>query len=255
MATQADLRQVFASKNIVELDANTLAKVITSFDLTWTDSELEAVLSGLPRTTQNCIRTEDFLNYIFELPSDSMEQLPLLTRSTSQVDESKGRLLLVSSNLPEFELLASSAKENVIVVQVDYHNWQLQDLANSIISAAGLPTKQLASIGIIDHGTPGSFCLLKSVGGGTVDLPQIQQSPELQNFFKFLATYVEAPRELHKWRKDPYSRIDLMACSVAADAEGEKLIQFLEDITMVNWAASCDKTGHADLGGNWVMET
>jgi len=46
-----------------------------------------------------------------------------------------------------------------------------------------------------------------------------------------------------------------MACSVAADAEGEKLIHFLEDITKVNWAASSDKTGHADLGGNWVMET
>jgi len=144
---------------------------------------------------------------------------------------------------------------------VQYGCWGLNRLSQEITMRAGSPQHQYDSVGLLDHGKSGEFCLLKSVAGGQVDMQDFhnaQDCAQLTNFFKWLASYVKKPKDLHRWREDTSCRIDLMACDVAQDEEGMKLITHLEDITGVNWAASTNKTGagkDAANGFDWVMET
>uniref|UniRef100_A0A7S2KQQ6 DUF4347 domain-containing protein n=1 Tax=Zooxanthella nutricula TaxID=1333877 RepID=A0A7S2KQQ6_9DINO len=167
----------------------------------------------------------------------------------------KPRLLLISDNLPAHQILACAVKASTVPVVVRYSDWGIEDLILAIRELAGEPAKQYASVGLLDHGAEGVFCLLKQVAGGDVDLKDVRESEELQHFFKFIAGYVQAPKELHSWRRDLDARIDLMACSVAGSKEGMELITYLEDLTRVNWAASVDKTGNAADGYDWDMET
>jgi len=135
----------------------------------------------------------------------------------------------------------------------------LEELVNAIVMRAGRPAKQYSSVGLLDHGSAGKFCLLKSLGGedGAIELKEVKENESLQAFFKLIASYVKVPKELHNWRSDIEHRIDLMACCVAA-GDGMELVTYLEDLTEVNWTASTDKTGagaNAENGFDWVMET
>lgn len=171
------------------------------------------------------------------------------------------RIVLISDNLPAYEVLIRAVLDEVVVVPVQYGCWDLQRLKMEIISRAGLPEKQFETVGFLDHGLPGEFCLLKSVAGGTIDLGDFKNasdSPLLTDFFKFIASYVKKAKDPQNWRKDLDSRIDLMACDVAKDAAGMELITHLENITGVNWAASTNKTGAGagvENGYDWVLET
>jgi len=194
-----------------------------------------------------------------ELPTSPT--LPTLLSSEGQEKaQSRGsRLLLISDNLPLFEVLVRAALDDVVVVPVQYAAWSLEELVSAIVMRAGAPAKQYSSVGLLDHGSAGKFCLLKSLGGedGALELKEVKENESLQAFFKLLASYVKAPKELHNWRSDIEHRIDLMACCVAA-GDGMELVTYLEDLTEVNWAASTDKTGagaNAENGFDWVMET
>ena len=77
----------------------------------------------------------------------------------------KPRLLLISKALPEHWVLVDAAKSPTKVIEVDYENWTLADLRHEI---AGLPAHTFSSVGVLDHGAPGEFKLLKSLkGAGT----------------------------------------------------------------------------------------
>lgn len=98
-----------------------------------------------------------------------------------------------------------------------------------IANRAGLPYQQFKSVALLDHGKPGEFCLLKNLVGGSVELKEIKESSELQGFLKHIAAYVQESLELHKWKDDKESRIDLMGCSIAQGKEGMELIDYLEE--------------------------
>ena len=99
------------------------------------------------------------------------------------------------------------------------------------------------AVGILDHGAPGRFCLLKSVGGGDIDLADIATDASIAAFFNGIGGLVK-----------PGGRIDLLGCSVAAGPAGRALLAQVEALTGVTVTASTDKTGGAE-GANWVMET
>jgi len=174
-------------------------------------------------------------------------------------DNNEPRLLLVSDSLPFHEEIIKATKDCVTVVPVQYGSWQLNDLKDSILMRAGKPEKQFASVGLLDHGAQGEFCLLASAGGGSIDLSDFKEDKgeDLVDFFQWLAGFVRAPKRLHEWQTDLSSRIDLLACEVAKD-HGKALIDFLEEATKVNWAASVDMTGAGEAvegGFDWDMET
>jgi len=186
--------------------------------------------------------------------STKQNETTLFGNLPSELDGNKPRVLFVSENLPMVELLVEAAKDGTVVVPVKYNSWTLDDLTDNTLTQLGVPKKQFASIALMDHGKQGKFCLLKSVGeqDGMVNLKTIQANPGLQNFFKLLGQYVHKS-ESQDFRQDLNSRIDLLACDVAA-GDGAKLVEYLEDVTQVNWAASTNPTGTTE-GSDWVMET
>ena len=150
-------------------------------------------------------------------------------------------LLLISDNLPKHELLLDAALASATVVAVKYDQWSLGQLIDAIIKSAPAGTT-FDAVGILDHGAPGRFCLLKSVGGGDIDLADLASS-DIAAFLKDLGSLVK-----------PGGRIDLLGCSVAAGPEGRALLAQVEALAGVNVTASTDKTGGA-ADADWVMET
>ena len=150
-------------------------------------------------------------------------------------------LLLVSDNLEKHELLIKATLATTTVVAVKYDTWSLDALWGAIERRVPAGTK-FDAVGILDHGAPGRFCLLKSVGGGDIDLADLASS-DIAAFLKALGGLV-----------NPGGRIDLLGCSVAAGPEGRALLAQVEALTGVTVTASTDKTGGAE-GADWVMET
>ena len=150
-------------------------------------------------------------------------------------------LLLVSDNLPEHQLLLDAALPSVTVIAVKYDSWSLSALSYYISKSDGFELG-FDAVGILDHGAPGRFCLLKSVGGGDIDLADLASS-DIAAFLKALGGLVK-----------PGGRIDLLGCSVAAGPAGRALLAQVEALTGVTVTASTDKTGGAK-GADWVMET
>ena len=151
------------------------------------------------------------------------------------------KLLLVSDNLPEHQLLLDAALTSATVIAVKYDSWSLSALSYYISKSAGFELG-FDAVGILDHGAPGRFCLLKSVGGGDIDLADLASS-DIAAFLKELGGLVK-----------PGGRIDLLGCSVASGPAGRALLAQVEALTGVTVTASTDKTGGAE-GADWVMET
>ena len=151
-------------------------------------------------------------------------------------------LLLVSDNLEKHELLIKATLATTTVVAVKYDTWSLDALWGAIERRVPAGTK-FDAIGILDHGAPGRFCLLKSVGDGDIDLADLATDASIAAFFTGIGGLVK-----------PGGRIDLLGCSVAAGPEGRALLAQLEALTGVTVAASTDKTGGA-ADADWEMET
>ena len=154
-------------------------------------------------------------------------------------DEAAPRLLLVSTGLPAHEVLVGAALSNVTVVAVDYASWSVGDL----IAALPKNGSGYASVGLLDHGSPGEFCLLASLAGGAVDLADLAVDATLTGLLKTLAALVK-----------PGGRIDLLACAVAQGVQGAALLTELARLTGLTVAASTDATGAAAKGGDWTLE-
>ena len=150
-------------------------------------------------------------------------------------------LLLVSDNLEKHELLIKATLATTTVVAVKYDTWSLGSLWEAIERRVPAGTK-FDAVGILDHGAPGRFCLLKSVGGGDIDLADLASS-DIAAFLKALGGLVI-----------PGGRIDLLGCSVAAGPAGRALLAQVEALTGVTVTASTDKTGGA-ADADWENET
>ncbi|MBN1361591.1 MAG: DUF4347 domain-containing protein, partial [Sedimentisphaerales bacterium] len=148
------------------------------------------------------------------------------------------RVLAVSSSVHQADALAAAA-DGVHTVVFDGELASLDTLLQQIRQALG--GRLAESIAIGTHGVEaGGFHL---AGGAVVDLQSLQ-NPDMQAFWHALGAMVA-----------PGGRIDLLACDAAAGPEGEALIESLEQLTGVNFAASVDRTGNVELGGDWVLET
>jgi len=232
--TSTALTQLFADDDLTTDGRVNVARLLHKCDVDNVEMETEVKEDNAASTKQN--------------------ETALFGNLHSETNGNKPRVLFVSENLPMFELLVEAAKDGTAVVPVKYNSWTLDDLTENTLMRLGMPKNQFASIALMDHGKQGGFCLLKSVGeqDGMVNLKTIQANPGLQKFLKLLGQYVHNS-ESQDFRQDLSSRIDLLACDVAA-GDGAKLVEYLEDVTQVNWAASTNPTGTTE-GSDWVMET
>ena len=180
---------------------------------------------------------------IAEVQRRATEKLPhfVYPPAKPKLTSSGQSLILVSDNLEKHEMLIKATLATTTVVAVKYDTWSLDALWEAIERRVPAGTK-FDAVGILDHGAPGRFCLLKSVGGGDIDLADLASS-DLAAFLKALGGLVI-----------PGGRIDLLGCSVASGPAGRALLAQVEALTGVTVTASTDKTGGAE-GANWVMET
>ena len=180
---------------------------------------------------------------IAEVQRRATEKLPhfVYPPAKPKLTSSGQSLILVSDNLEKHELLIKATLATTTVVAVKYDTWSLDALWGAIERRVPAGTK-FDAVGILDHGAPGRFCLLKSVGGGDIDLADLASS-DIAAFLKALGGLVK-----------PGGRIDLLGCSVAAGPEGRALLAQVEALTGVTVAASTDKTGGA-ADADWEMET
>ena len=180
---------------------------------------------------------------IAEVQRRATEKLPHFVYPPAKPKLTSGTqtLLLVSDNLEKHELLIKATLATTTVVAVKYDTWSLANLSDAINKRAPAGTK-FDAVGILDHGAPGRSCLLKSVGGGDIDLADLASS-DIAAFLKELGGLVK-----------PGGRIDLLGCSVAAGPAGRALLAQVEALTGVTVTASTNNTGGAE-GADWVMET
>ncbi|MGB2985624.1 MAG: DUF4347 domain-containing protein, partial [Phycisphaerae bacterium] len=153
--------------------------------------------------------------------------------------EASSSVLIISSSVDQAGALAAAATDDVISTIFDARDMTPDSLLQQIRDLLGghnAQTIALATNGLGD----GHFEL---TGGVSVSLDTLQDA-DMQAFWKGLADMVE-----------PGGRIDLLACDAAAGAQGRELLAAFEDLTGVNFAASTDKTGHTDHGGDWILES
>ena len=181
---------------------------------------------------------------IAEVQRRATEKLPhfVYPPAKPKLTSSGQSLILVSDNLEKHEMLIKATLATTTVVAVKYDTWSLDALWGAIERRVPAGTK-FDAVGILDHGAPGRFCLLKSVGGGDIDLADLATDASIAAFFTGIGGLVK-----------PGGRIDLLGCSVAAGPEGRALLAQLEALTGVTVAASTDKTGGA-ADADWEMET
>lgn len=150
------------------------------------------------------------------------------------------RVLLVSSTVRDAEVLASAAREDVLVIVYDAGTTSLEALTGEIRSALG--GRKAASIGFAAHDYGEAKFYL--TGSETISFGSTLASEAQRKFWRELGSMLTEN-----------GRIDLFACGLASGEEGRMLLASLEELAGVDFAASSDNTGNIAAGGNWLLET
>ncbi|KAL1526361.1 hypothetical protein AB1Y20_015075 [Prymnesium parvum] len=159
------------------------------------------------------------------------------------------RMLLLSDQLPEYEILIQACLDDVEVLLVRYDDWTIHELLRQVDFHAN--GRKFVTIGLFDHGAPGTFCLLKSFAGGSINLEKFYEKAthdEATAFFTELAGHVARPADVVDHRKDKVNRVDILGCRVATGTDGMRLLTHLQSITDTNFTASFDYVGADDSG-------
>ena len=158
---------------------------------------------------------------------------------SSELDaQSSPNVLLISSAVKDADVLADAANEDTIVIQYD-HDISLDDLADQIREELGETT--VDSIGLVSHSSGvNQFAITDSE---IVNIESTVNDAEQTEFWSDLQSSL-----------NDGGRIDILACNVASGEQGQDLIDSLETVTSINFAASNNITGN-DYGGDWILET
>ena len=151
-------------------------------------------------------------------------------------------LILATSNdtmhksINNIDGLAQAAADETTVIRYDTQSDTYDTLLQKIQDNSTGPIQHLA---IAHHGASGVFSLFEGDDISLASLSEKEGSHAQVAFWKELSSLMSAN-----------GRIDLLACNLTAD--NQKLIDTLEQLTEVNFAASSNITGE---GGDWVLET
>ncbi|MEP0912397.1 DUF4347 domain-containing protein [Leptolyngbya sp. GB1-A1] len=140
-----------------------------------------------------------------------------------------GMLVVIDSAVEDYELLVNGVLDGAkaIILQPE------QDGIEQIT----LALKQhpnTTSLHIVSHGTPGSV--------------------QLGNTYLSLDTLERYSWDLQSWFTSSSAGLLLYGCNVAAEPAGILFLKQLHQLTGANIAASTNKTGSAEQGGDWKLE-
>ena len=169
----------------------------------------------------------------------TQEQANGAQNDSAQDSEDTIKVLVVDSSIVDSQTLTDAAQDDVLTVTYDGDTASLDTVLSSIEDALN---GQLAdSIGFAAHGDDGLLMLTDSVAMAS---DSILTNNPVQGFWTGVSSLMEDS-----------GRIDLLACNLAETAEGEELVDNLEDITGRDVAASDDLTANPEKGGDWILET
>jgi Ca2+-binding RTX toxin-like protein len=144
---------------------------------------------------------------------------------------SASKLIFVDASVDDYQsLIQDNAKDAQIIILHPDTDGVVQ------ISQSLVHFENLKSIQIISHGQEG----LLQLGATTLSAGNLS----------YYAT------QLQQWSKSLAAGADLLlyGCDVAAGQAGQAFVQQLGQLTGTDVAASIDRTGSADRGGNWHLE-
>ncbi|MEO5340565.1 MAG: DUF4347 domain-containing protein [Magnetococcus sp. MYC-9] len=153
----------------------------------------------------------------------------LLSLSTAKPVPKK--IAFLDPRVPDYQALLDGIRPDVMVVILDAQKDGVVQ-----ISAVLADQKDISAVHILSHGGPGTLPL------GSISLS-----------FATLSDYSE---QLQGWARSltPEADILLYGCDVAAGAQGDAFIYQLSQLTGAEVAASDNKTGDAEQGGDWLLE-
>jgi hypothetical protein len=141
-------------------------------------------------------------------------------------------LVFVDSQVDNVEQIMSGIAEDATMILLEPSNSPLRQMTQAI-AAAG----PIASVHVISHGRRGAI----ELSGRIVDLAALEQHQG----------------ELTQWRNGmiPGADLILYGCEVAEGEEGHQFLERLARLTGADVAASTNRTGASNKGGDWILET
>ena len=144
-------------------------------------------------------------------------------------------LVFVDARTPDYALLvrdiAAQSGRELDVVMLSGDRDGLQQITDALAGR-----ENVAALHIIAHGSDG----IMQLGDSAVTADSLQRNPlQVEPWAKALAADAD---------------ILLYGCDVAATARGQLLADTLARLTGADVAASADKTGSAESGGDWDLE-
>ncbi len=149
-------------------------------------------------------------------------------------------VLVVASNVQDYQTLVHDAAPGVLTVVYNPNTDSLHSILAKIETALG--GHKADSIAFATEGEGlGQFELTSNY---IVSSSSLLGSAQLEHFWKDVGSLVNNG-----------GTVDLLACGVVANQQGNLLLSELETLTGRQIAASSDATGNAEYGGNWVLES
>ena len=149
-------------------------------------------------------------------------------------------LLLVSDKVQQNHALADASKRGIEIIYLQTEEMSLKDILSRI--KRRLAGRKAASIGFAVHDFgEGKFYL---TGSQTISLGSTLRNKTQQQFWQDLGEFIAEE-----------GRIDLFTCDLARNEAGMMLVNELQKLSGRKVAASDNKTGNPEAGGDWVLET
>ena len=165
--------------------------------------------------------------------ADQRESHDLLQAiATYHPGESTTEMAFVDPTVPNYQEMVAGIGSHVEVVVLDATRDGMDQIAESLAGRSNID-----AIHLISHGSSGELQL------GTGTLTAESMAGEYAN-------------EMATIRESLSGQADLLVygCNFGEGSEGVEAVNLLAEITGADVAASSDRTGHIDLGGDWEFE-
>ncbi|MEA5602658.1 DUF4347 domain-containing protein [Nostoc sp. UHCC 0252] len=148
-------------------------------------------------------------------------------------------LVFIDMAVEDYSNLVNGVLENTQVFTLESTQNGVEQITDILTSC---DRSNLINIHIVCHGTPG--CL--QLGNTNLGLDNLDKySQQLQQWQQIFLASANSDR--------PYN-LFIYGCNVAAGDAGEEFVAKLHQLTGANIAASRQRIGNAELGGNWELE-
>lgn len=163
-------------------------------------------------------------------------------------------IALIDASLPDGQTLAIPTAREVVFIEDNLTDWNI--LSTRLAASAEVVVLDSSGDGLAQMATylasrqPGSLDAIHVLSHGAVGQLNLGSTSLTQDT---LGQYTTAFNTIGQALSEQGDLL-LYGCDVAAGPDGVALVQHISAITQADVAASSDLTGHAALGGNWVLE-